>query len=218
MYRKGTNAMADNYSVMLDSMRQRFLASDMDRIAHAFSLETEEGYIRLRFLGEELRIVRSTAEVQLRSGGMWIPAGFDDAMSVYDILTYSPGPPVPSGDYVNLKSLGELSGASFSHSPGGFFSRQSEQLTGKAEELRSIFRSRGWPSEEGRSDAGCFVPVFSGIKVLLRFWDADEDFPAQLQFLWDRSVLQMMHYETVWFASSAVVRRIMSDLKEIKKA
>ncbi|MBQ1466831.1 MAG: DUF3786 domain-containing protein [Eubacteriaceae bacterium] len=203
--------MATNHEKMRDEMSLRFLESDQEEIIRAFSLGCDSGYIFLSFLGDDMRIVRSSGTVEVSENGRWIPAGFDDSMCVYDLLSFSREPVAVSGEYVNLRSLSALSGAAFSPAGNSFFSKQEERLTGKAVRLGEIFASRGWQACEG-ADAACVIPVFGDLKLMLRFWDADEDFPASLQFMWDRSVLKMMHYETVWFASSAVVRRIMSDI------
>lgn len=203
--------MASNHEKMREEMSLKFLECDQEKIVRAFSLESDEDHIFLDFLGDEMRIVRSSGTVETKQGECWASSGFDDSMCVYDLLTFSPGPVPPSGEYVSLGSLAALSGASFSHTGGSFFSKQEERLAGKAQQLKDIFVSRGWEICGG-ADAACMVPVFSGLKLMLRFWDADEDFPASVQFMWDRSVLLMMHYETVWFASSAVIRRVMSDM------
>ncbi|MCR4893722.1 MAG: DUF3786 domain-containing protein [Eubacteriales bacterium] len=203
--------MATNYEKTRDEMRLRFLKNDQEEIIRLFSLRNDSEHIFLVFLGEEMRIVRGSGAVELAENGQWVPAGFDDSMCIYDLLSFSGEPVTVSGEYVNLKSLSALSGAAFSPAGNSFFSKQEALLTGKADRLKEIFASRGWETYSC-ADAGCVIPVFKDLKLMLRFWDADEDFPAMLQFMWDKSVLLMMHYETVWFASSAVVRRIMSDI------
>ena len=35
---------------------------------------------------------------------------------------------------------------------------------------------------------------------MVQFWFADEDFPAQLQFFWDKNALQYLRYETMYYA------------------
>lgn len=203
--------MASNYEKMRDTMRMKFLEADQDRIMRTFSLSGDGNYIMLRFLGDDVRIIRSTGIVEILFRGEWAPAGFDDSMSVYDLLCFSDHPVIPSGEYVNLSSLAALSGAAFSHTGRRFFAKEEKSLAGRPQALKDVFEKHGW-EPEARSDAGCVIPVFSGLKTILRFWDEDEDFPAMLDFLWDRSVLEMMHYETVWFVSSSIVRRIMDDL------
>ena len=41
--------------------------------------------------------------------------------------------------------------------------------------------------------------LFPFLPVVLRFWDADEEFPASMQILTDRNILDFMRYETLMF-------------------
>ena len=44
--------------------------------------------------------------------------------------------------------------------------------------------------------------------LILRFWEADEEFPASLQALVDRNTLDFLRYETLMFALDYVVKRL----------
>ena len=44
-----------------------------------------------------------------------------------------------------------------------------------------------------------------------RFSESDEDFDAEIQFLWDENTLQYMHFETLWYVMSHIVRRLMEE-------
>ena len=48
--------------------------------------------------------------------------------------------------------------------------------------------------------------------MIFRFWNSDEEFPAQLQFLCDRNMLDFMHYETAWFLVSHIILLLKQDL------
>lgn len=50
--------------------------------------------------------------------------------------------------------------------------------------------------------------LFPFLPVILRFWDADEDFPASLQVLLDQNTLDFIHYETLMFALSHLMQRL----------
>ena len=45
--------------------------------------------------------------------------------------------------------------------------------------------------------------------VLLRFWEADDEFPAQLQFLWDRNSMRYLTYETSFYTHGAILDRLL---------
>ena len=48
-------------------------------------------------------------------------------------------------------------------------------------------------------DLGFRFPVFGDLSVILKFYRADEDFPASLTLLWDENMLQFVFYETVFY-------------------
>ena len=45
--------------------------------------------------------------------------------------------------------------------------------------------------------------------MLLRFWEADDEFPAQLQFLWDRNSMRYLTYETSFYTHGAILDRLL---------
>lgn len=62
------------------------------------------------------------------------------------------------------------------------------------------------------ADAAYELALFPFLPVVLRFWRSDEDFPASLQFLLPENMLSFMHYETMMFALSHVVDRLMQRI------
>ena len=59
---------------------------------------------------------------------------------------------------------------------------------------------------DGRGDVSYRIPMFDFLPVQFAFWQADEDFPPEMQILWDSNVLSFMHYETLWFAAGHMMR------------
>ena len=49
------------------------------------------------------------------------------------------------------------------------------------------------------------LDLFPFLTIALHFWESDEDFPASLQILVDKNILDYMHYETVMFAVTHVL-------------
>lgn len=56
------------------------------------------------------------------------------------------------------------------------------------------------------------LPLFSFLFVVLRFWESDEDFPATMQILVDKNILDYMHYETLMFAITHLFDRIKRNM------
>ena len=72
---------------------------------------------------------------------------------------------------------------------------------------------KGWVEAGKRpGDVAYKIPVWENLCVIFRFWNSDEEFPAQLQFLCDRNMLDFMHYETVWFLVSHIIQLLKQDL------
>ena len=51
------------------------------------------------------------------------------------------------------------------------------------------------------------------LPVVLRFWESDDEFPASLQVLVDRNILEYMHYETVMFAIGHLLERVREEME-----
>ena len=79
---------------------------------------------------------------------------------------------------------------------------------------REALERLGGAPAGARADLAWVLPLFAFLPVQLRFWRADEEFPAQLQFFWDRSTPQLLHYETLFYAAGYLVQRIESALSE----
>lgn len=52
-------------------------------------------------------------------------------------------------------------------------------------------------------DVAYELDMFPFLPVIIRFWESDEEFPASLQILTDKNMLDYMHYETLMFALSS---------------
>ena len=44
--------------------------------------------------------------------------------------------------------------------------------------------------------------------MVLQFWESDEEFPSSLTLLMDGSILDFMHFETVWYAAGHLLTRL----------
>jgi len=67
-------------------------------------------------------------------------------------------------------------------------------------------RPRNGSAARLRTAPAIFLPFFP---VLLRFWEQDDEFPAQLQFLWDRNSMRYLTYETSFYTHGAILDRLL---------
>ena len=201
--------MATNYDKMKEDARKRFLKYDFEEIARSFGLTIDERYLHLEFLGEDFRIERGSgfAEcVDIRTKA-FREADCNEALTVYDILSRYQTPPHAAGEFIHLNSLHTLTGSASAPSPDGFYSRYAGSLDHKTEALKKVFDLLGGIPDD-RGDAAAKIRVFGDLYILVRFWDCDEEFPADLQFLPDSGILTYMHYETVWYVCLSLMDRI----------
>ena len=196
--------MRDNYALQLAAAERAFARCDTARIAACFSLRQDAAALYVPFLMEEYRIDRRSGCVTRAADGA--PAGFSVGMTVFDMLTNPNGLPALSGRWCALGRFNAVRGGTLSGSL-----RVSDALSapfaGQGEALRRVCARLGAvPNESG--DYACVLPMFPFFPVLLRFWDADEEFPVKLELLWDEYTGRCLRYETMFYATKAVFTRL----------
>ena len=95
-----------------------------------------------------------------------------------------------------------------------FFQEAGKYFDGKKDALaRACERLKGRKVEKG--DVAYELDLFPFLPVVLRFWESDEEFPASLQILVDRNILDYMHYETLMFAISHMLNRLRDEVNKV---
>lgn len=196
----------NNYDHALLEARQRFLTYSQTEILSHFSLENDENYLYLPFIGQCHRIHRDTGLVEwLDRAGLPHEAGFEASLSLYDVLCCARQDCTLSGQYAPINSVAKnyhtrnLGGTIFDRCPAVF--AEHPALLDKA--LLALGGVR-----EGKGDLAYRIDIFPFLPVRVQFWAADEDFPATLQILWDLNTLQYLHYETTYYVAGHLFRRL----------
>lgn len=205
-------AAADNYEEMKNRMALSFLQHDSDALIRKYALRADEAYLYLRFFSRDYRLSRRTGQVEGSDDGFQsvIPANYNEAMRSFDVLCYPPSAPRASGNFVSLASLSKIQGGSLAQK-GGFFQSAADFFDRDVPALHAACWAMGGTALDG-ADAAYELALFPFLPVVLRFWRSDEDFPASLQFLLSENMLSFMHYETMMFALSHVVDRLMQRI------
>ncbi len=199
--------MRNNYELQMQAAAQSFLGYDMAEIARRFSLRLEEAALYLSVLRTPCRIRRDNAAVERCAGEVWEPAGFDLAMTVYDLLTNPNGRPVLAHEWCAHTSFHAVQGGTVSGTLMIHPEQSAQPFAGKLPLLRRACTRLGGEVTAG-GDFSAVLPVFDCLPVLLRFWEADEEFPAQLQLLWDRNTCRYLRYETTFYLTGEILRRL----------
>lgn len=128
-------------------------------------------------------------------------------MTIYDYLTNPMGRPVLSGQWCSHRSFNQVRGGTLQGELGARPDNPAAPFSGRLPLLRQACQALGGTPAEG-GDFSCILPVLEGFPILLRFWDADEEFAAQLQLMWDRYTTRYLRYETTFYTAGAVYDRL----------
>lgn len=204
--------MISNYEIMRNQMRREFVKYDQDRMISKFSLRNDESYIYIVFLFREYRIDRITGVVEWSEDGFStsIEADYNESMTIYDVLCYSKDDCCLSGNYCPVNML---KGTVKSSSVGSnMFQKSADGFNGKLKELETVCGIWGEKLDLNGDVAAKLYP-FSFLPVIIQYWEADEEFPANLKFMFDENILDYMHFETIFFMMGHIVKRIQ-DMME----
>ena len=199
----------DNYAIQAEDARRLFLTYDQDVILGTTAATADDDYLYLPFCGSDYRISRADGHLFRREGGAWLPSdSHGEVLTIFDYLCDAKPGRAPARESVSMSSLGGhvhtgLASAcgplekAFDADPGAF---------------RRACLALGGREKDG-GDLCFELDLFPDLPVLLRFWHADEDFPAQLDLLWDKNSLLFLRYETTWFAAGHLRRRIAQNMQ-----
>ena len=87
------------------------------------------------------------------------------------------------------------------------FQKSADGFNGKRKELEAVCEIFG-EKLDLNGDVAVKLYPFSFLPVILQYWEADEEFPANLKFMYDENILDYMHYETIFFMTGHIVKRI----------
>lgn len=201
-----------NYDKTKHEMSAAFLTYDQETMIHRFRLRHDEDYLYLRSLAREYRISRSTGLVEWSSDGFatTTEADFNEAMTFYDYLCYSKPGCRLAGEFIAMSQLARLQSGSLA--PGGDMFG-SKAFAHRTDDLARACEALGGSKASG-GDVAYLLPLVDCLPVILRYWDADEEFPSSLQLSWDKNTLDFLHYETACFAAGMLLRRLREAMDQ----
>lgn len=196
-----------NYDLTRSRMEQSFIRYDQDSMIRKFRLPHTPEYLFIQFVGETYRVDRRTGKVELCAGDGHGHAGFNESMTIFDVLCCSAPGCRLSGEYLTVTSLPGISNIS---APGpGTYSETARIFAHDCDGLRRACERLGGTAQR-TGDVSYLIPLFDFMPVLLQFWDADDEFDAVLKIMWDRNTLDFMHFETTFYAAAHLLKRLAS--------
>ena len=189
-------------------MANIFLQYDQEIMIKKFSLEHDPNWLSLTFVNRIYRINRQTGNVQWSNDAFETvyEADYNEAMTIYDVLCYSKDGCHLANEFVNINSLSTIRTGNLSQN-SGFFQSTADSFHGKSLKLHNACIALSG-KELDKGDVAFELKLFSFLPIIIRFWEADDEFPTSLQILVDRNILDYMHYETLMFALTHLFHRI----------
>lgn len=203
-----------NYDKARDATAAVFLRYDQAAMIRKFGLSHDADALYITFIARDYRVDRRTGAVTWASEDAHT-ASYNEAMSIYDVLCDSQPLCHLSHEWVNVASLCSIQGGTLSKD-GDFFKNSCARFSGDAAALDRACRALGGiPQPKG--DVAYQLPLFPFLPLILRFWEADEDFPASMQVLADKNTLDFLHYETLMFALSYLMTRLQEESQALSQ-
>lgn len=201
-----------NYEIMKRQMQKEFLKYDQEKMIQKFQLQHDPDYIYIDFIGHRYRIHRTSGKVMWSEDGFIHSqeADYNEAMTIYDVLCYSKENCRTSGEFVNMKNLSSLQSGSATLGDGLFekieksFDHRDGLLSHACEKLNG--------TRYGKGDVSYWIQLFDFLPIVFQFWNSDDEFPASLNLLADKNMLEYMHFETVWFAVGHLMERLQEEM------
>ena len=201
----------NNYELSRDRAQAYFLGFDQEAIIRTWALASDANWLYVDFLGRPYRICRKDGSI-LRQ---WDDsrAGFNEVLSIYDLLCHAGSEKFVSGTFAPVNSLKHRPravgvGTSFHSACAGVFDRDPEAFRNACAALGGQAVPLG--------DVGFRFPVFGPLEVILKFYHADEDFPASVTLLWDAETLRFVYYETVFYIAGHLLSMISEKMESFR--
>ena len=64
------------------------------------------------------------------------------------------------------------------------------------------------------ADIGYAIELVDGLQIFVQLWHGDEEFSPRLRCLWDENATRYLRYETTWYATGLLMRRIRERMND----
>lgn len=204
-----TQERKGNYEITRDRAEIEFLNYSQEAMIAKFGLPHDQDFIYIRFLACDYRVDRRTGRVERLPE--LVHAGFNEAMTIFDVLCESKPDCRLSGEFVRVNDLDGV--VKTARLGDRLFDGSAKAFTHRTGALRAAcLRLGGTAASVG--DVSYKIPMFDFLPVSLQFWDADDEFDAVLKIMWDRRTLDFMRYETTWYAAGRLLERLEELMAE----
>jgi len=195
-----------NHEKVCEQWREEFSGYDPKRITRILHLNADDDYLYLTYFQKGYRLRLADGILEKQEEEDWTDElYFNEAMAVYHLLHYTKDLPAVSGKWVPSHTIDGVVSRNPAADP--LLTPFALKYTGKTDELDAACRAAGGIRLE-TGDVAYEFEAFQKVHLRLVFWDADEDFPAQVQILVDQCVTDFLHYETVGCVISDLLEQL----------
>ena len=191
-----TRMFMDNYAKQAKQAQAHFLTYDQAALIKKGNLPHDGEYLYPTLFRQTYRLNRTTGILQRKQDDGWVEAGFNEIMTILDIICDSRPDRSITGKWNSMQNFGLQFHQNLLEMEKDPFA---ERFDRDPEAFHRACRALGGETISG-GDIGYAIEVMEDLKIALQFWHSDEDFPAQVRFFWDENALQYIRYETMYFA------------------
>lgn len=201
-----------NHEALSQQWRTAFAGYDPSHIAEILHLETDENYLYLSYFQTPYRLRLKDGWLEKKTEDCWSEdLYFNETMSIYHLLQYTKDQPLITGVWVPNTAL-EGAGSHNRNLPDPLLTPFAAKFSGKGNLLEEACKKLGG-AKLSKGDISYQFTAFPQIQLQLIFWDADEDFPAQVQILVDKQVTDFIHFETTGCIISDLLEMLEAQIK-----
>lgn len=197
----------DNYAVMRQDAVDRFLTYEVENLLKNPGVSSWEKGVQTTFFSLPVHLDRTTGSIVLIDGEKEIECDFSPTLSILDYVCDRKPSAIAANVFCPVTSLpGVFVGGSGLVMKNGALGQRIQQDPAA---FQKACESLGGVAT-GAGDMGYRLHIFPDLCMELKFYFADEDFPPQLTFLWDKNILQFVRYETVYYIAGYLTRELRS--------
>ncbi len=183
-----------------EMIQNRFLSYDQEKMIHIFNLNHDEENMLIDFMGRSYRIDRKTGFMY--DGDR--QASIDETVSVYELLTNSEHAPFVTGQW---ESIASLCTNTTDTSLGRYIDYLKPFRDNTALMQKTLEEMGAEPASKG--DVSAILTVYPGVPVWFQYWAADDEFPASIQFLFDREITEHFRWSLLWNLMTMITDRML---------
>lgn len=197
-----------NYDTLCDAWRAKFVTWDHTAQMQNLGLPgLYEDHVELIYFGVPYHINRATGVI-VNQTQPEANVTFNEQMALYHLLWYAKSKPRNSGVWVPFRQV--RGAAPFDAAFQKLILRVfADSFAGKLPLLLETGKRLGL-QRLSQSDAGFYMEAFPCIPLQFFFWDADDEFPAQANILFDQNITDFIHEETVVTIAQDGVRTFLT--------